>query len=71
MAVEAIPHEIRAEVETNALFSALRRGDFAAAAHAQERLRQMGWHLTRETPQPQRRHQNAHQKAPRPKEVGA
>ena len=36
---ESIPPEVRASVEANALFDALRRGDYAAAAKAQERLR--------------------------------
>jgi hypothetical protein len=47
---ETIPPEIRAEVEARALFDAVRRGDFSAAAQAQERLKELGWHLTRELP---------------------
>jgi hypothetical protein len=47
---ETIPPEIRACVEANALFDALRRGDFTAAAHAQDRLREMGWCVKREPP---------------------
>jgi hypothetical protein len=52
---EPIPPEIRAGVEANALFDALRRGDFASAAQAEERLREMGWYLSREQPKTQRR----------------
>ena len=47
-ATEEIPVEIRANVEANCLFDALRSGDYASAAKAQERLRSLGWHLTRE-----------------------
>jgi len=43
-----IPVEIRARVEANALFSAVQAGDYAEAAVAQERLRELGWHLSRE-----------------------
>jgi hypothetical protein len=50
-----IPPEIRAEVETRALFEAVRRGDYAQAARAQERLREMGWHINREQPKPRKR----------------
>jgi hypothetical protein len=57
--VEPIPPEIQAGVEANALFDALRRGDYATAARAQERLREMGWRLSREMPKPQRRRQQA------------
>jgi hypothetical protein len=45
---EQIPVEIRARVEANALFDAVRWGDYASAAQAQERLRALGWHLSRE-----------------------
>ena len=69
-AVEPIPPEIQAGVEANALFDALRRGDYATAARAQERLREMGWHLSRETPKPQRRRHYAPQpEAARPEGV--
>jgi hypothetical protein len=53
--VEPIPPEIRAGVEANALFDAVRRGDFASAAQAQEKLRELGWYLSREQPRPQKR----------------
>jgi hypothetical protein len=53
--VEPIPPEIRAGVEANALFDAVRRGDFASAARAQENLKELGWYLSREQPKPQRR----------------
>jgi hypothetical protein len=46
---DSIPPEARAQVECNALFEALRRGDYAAAAAAQEQLRKFGWILTRKT----------------------
>jgi hypothetical protein len=52
---ESIPTEVRAGVEASALFDALRRGDFTAAAQAQERLRELGWHVSREEPRPHRR----------------
>jgi hypothetical protein len=48
-----IPVEIRARVEANALFDALRTGDYASAAVAQERLRDLGWYVGRE-PAPRR-----------------
>jgi hypothetical protein len=50
-----IPPEIRAQVEATALFESLRRGDYAAAAAAQERLRTLGWHISREHPRAARR----------------
>jgi hypothetical protein len=43
-----IPVEIRARVEANVLFDAVRAGDFARAAQAQESLRRLGWHVSRE-----------------------
>jgi hypothetical protein len=49
---ESIPPEIRASVEADALFGALRRGDYASAAKSQERLKGLGWHLSREAPRP-------------------
>jgi hypothetical protein len=55
MSLEPIPPEIRAGVEANALFDALRRGDYVTAARAQVRLRELGWHLSRETPRAYRR----------------
>jgi hypothetical protein len=42
-----IPIEIRARVEANALFIAIQAGDYARAARAQERLRNLGWILAR------------------------
>ncbi len=63
--VEPIPPEIQAGIEANALFDALRRGDYATAGRAQERQREMGWHLSRESPKPHRRRQNACQGAAR------
>jgi hypothetical protein len=53
--VESIPPEVRASVEANALFDALRRGDYAAAAKAQEPLRELGWTINREQPKPRKR----------------
>jgi hypothetical protein len=50
----AIPLEIRACVEATAFFEALRRGDYSAAAIAQKRLQEYGWHITRERPKPAR-----------------
>ncbi len=47
--------EIRARAEANALFLALHHGELAQAATHQERLRQLGWILTREQPKPRRR----------------
>jgi hypothetical protein len=64
-AVEPIPPEIQAGVEANALFDALRRGDYATAARAQERLREMGWYLGREAPRRPRRG-SARQQVARP-----
>jgi hypothetical protein len=57
---DAIPPEIQAGAEANVLFDALRRGDFTAAAKAQERLNRLGWYLTREQPKSQRRTQKPH-----------
>ena len=51
---EDIPVEVRARVEATALFAALQTGDYASAARAQERLRSLGWHVTRE-PSPRQR----------------
>jgi hypothetical protein len=45
---EDIPIEIRARVEANALFDAIQIGDYKSAAQAQERLRVLGWHVSRE-----------------------
>ncbi len=45
---EAIPVELRARVEAVALFDALHAGDYAGAALAQERLRTLGWNVSRE-----------------------
>ena len=53
-----IPNEIRASVEANALFDAVRHGDFAGAAQAQARLRDLGWYLSR-NPQPSGRRKSA------------
>jgi hypothetical protein len=52
---EPIPPEIRASVEANALFDAVRRGDYDAAALAQKRLKELGWHVSREQPKPTKR----------------
>jgi hypothetical protein len=49
-----IPAEVQAGVEANAMFDALRRGDYAAAGRAQERLKELGWYLGREIPTPRR-----------------
>ena len=51
---EEIPVEIRARVEANALFEALRVGDYTEAARSQERLRALGFHLSREAPHQRR-----------------
>ncbi len=53
--IEATTSEYSAGAVANILFDALRRGDFSAAARAQERLAQLGWYLTKEPPAPQRR----------------
>jgi hypothetical protein len=45
---ENIPVEVRARVEAIALYDALQAGDYASAAHAQERLQSLGWHVSRE-----------------------
>jgi hypothetical protein len=50
-----ISPEIRARAEANALFLALHHGELDKAARAQERLRQLGWNLTREQPRSERR----------------
>ena len=68
--MEPIPPEIQAGIEANALFDALRRGDLATAARAQLRLREMGWHLSRETPKPRRR-AKARDHSARPKAVAS
>jgi hypothetical protein len=52
---DTIPPEIRARVECNFFFLAIRDGDYAAAARAQERLRALGWTLGRHRPQSPRR----------------
>jgi hypothetical protein len=48
VSAEDIPVEIRARVEATALFDALREGDYASAAEAQEHLRSLGWYVSRE-----------------------
>jgi hypothetical protein len=48
VSLEAIPTEIRARIEATAFFDALRAGDYAGAAQAQERLHALGWRLSRE-----------------------
>jgi hypothetical protein len=50
-----IPPELRAAAEATCLFDALRRGDLELAARAQEKLRELGWYLSREAPRPSRR----------------
>jgi hypothetical protein len=50
-----IPNEARAAVECNALFDALRHGDYPAAARAQTRLHELGWDLRRVAHKPPRR----------------
>ncbi len=50
--VATIQPEIRASVGANAFFLALRDGDYASAAKSQERLKELGWHLSREAPRP-------------------
>jgi hypothetical protein len=59
---EVIPAEVRARVEANALFDALRTGDYTGAAQAQERLRLLGWYVSRE---PGRKRRSIPQKARR------
>jgi hypothetical protein len=61
---ETIPPEIHARVAANTLFDAVRRGDFATAARAQERLRGLGWHLTREPEKPARKPSRASEARP-------
>jgi hypothetical protein len=63
---EDIPVEIRARVEANALFDALRSGDYAGAALAQERLRALGWYVTREPVA----HRRGDRRKPSPKAPG-
>ena len=48
MNTEEIPTEVRARIEATAFFDALRAGDYAGAAQAQERLHMLGWRLSRE-----------------------
>jgi hypothetical protein len=50
-----IPIEVQARIEANAFFEALRAGDYASAAEAQERLRAIGWHISREVPRQTRK----------------
>ena len=50
--IAAIQPEIRASVEANAFFLALKDGDYASAAKSQERLKELGWYLSREAPRP-------------------
>jgi hypothetical protein len=52
---ETIPTEVRASIEANALFDALQRGDYAAAAKAQETLRELGWNISRDLRKPPKR----------------
>jgi hypothetical protein len=52
---DQISPELRARAEANALFWALHRGELNRAAEAQQRLRQLGWNLTREQPKPEGR----------------
>jgi hypothetical protein len=59
-----IPAEVQAGVEANAMFDALRRGDYAAAGRAQERLKELGWYLGREMPGPRRPRRDARLDAP-------
>lgn len=47
-----IPPEIKAQAACGIFFDALREGDYASAAKSQERLRELGWHLSRESPCP-------------------
>ena len=65
-----IPIETRAAVECNALFDALRRSDYPAAARAQERLRELGWDVRRKPSESPRRPKPC-QQAARPQGVGA
>jgi hypothetical protein len=53
---EIIPVEIRARVAANIMFDAILTGDYTTAATAQNRLRDLGWHVSRE-PVTQRRSQ--------------
>jgi hypothetical protein len=62
--VETIPPEIHARVAANTLFEAVRRGDYVTAAKAQERLRGLGWHLTREPATPTRKPSHAGEARP-------
>lgn len=44
---DEVPPEIRARVEANAFFDALREGDYGRAAKAQERIQQFGYYVGR------------------------
>ena len=46
------PPEIKAQAACGIFFVALREGDYASAAKSQERLKELGWHLSRESPRP-------------------
>jgi hypothetical protein len=60
-----IPVEARAAVECNALFDALKAGDYPAAARAQERLRDLGWEVRRTSSEPPSRRKHRRQAARR------
>jgi hypothetical protein len=51
-----VPVEIQARVEANLFFDALRAGDYAGAARAQDNLRALGWHVSREPARTSKRH---------------
>jgi hypothetical protein len=68
---QQIPAEVRASVEANVLFDAVHRGDFVAAAEAQERLKEMGWYLGREQPRNQKRRKPARRFVGRSEGVGS
>lgn len=53
--------ETLVRISLNTMLDALVRGDFAVAAREQERLRDLGWYISREAPRPSRR--NARQLA--------
>jgi hypothetical protein len=54
--------ETLVRISLNTMLDALARGDFVEAAREQERLRDLGWYISREAPRPRRR--NARQQAP-------
>jgi hypothetical protein len=46
--------ETLVRIALNTMLDALTRGDFAVAAREQERLRELGWYISREAPRSRR-----------------